>query len=1346
MAAAIQFVLNGRAVRIDHCSPNTTLLEFLRGAGLTGAKEGCAEGDCGACSVVMVDRDARGRPCYRAINSCLVPLCLMAGREIVSVEGVASSQGFHPVQRTMVECHGSQCGYCTPGVIMSLFEGYYRDDIHRHDQLDDQLSGNLCRCTGYRPIRDAAIEAFSFRSSRRKSAQNKIQNQSEQTDVCCYKDIFTERLKKAGAGLDGVEYEFGNEKFFRPTSLARLLHLLQQFPDGRLVAGATELGLEITKRFKRFPTLISVEAVPELNGIKATETEWHIGAAATLTQIEEKMAGEFPALGDMLRVFGSRLIRNRATMGGNLVTASPIGDSAPVLLALDAKVVLVSSGDAPSPEGGRVASTPGKSRDGGVAATALRRGVAATLLAERVLPISEFFVAYRKTALQTGEILKTIIVPRGISKPGLTRQCSWFKVSKRREMDISTVAACFTVDLDKQNVVRHARLAYGGVAAMPSRAKKTESALLGKVWNEETIENVLPILRTEFTPISDVRGSADYRSGLVASLLEKFFAEESERGVHAASPLERRSGLKSALQRPPPHESAHLHITGEAVYTDDQLAGKNFLEVWPVCAPHARARILKRDATAARQVPGIKAVLLAEDVPGVNDVGAVKHDEILLADKEVVFHGQIVALVIGESPEACRAAAAKVVVAYEPLSPVLTLKQAIESGSFHNEPNFIRRGDCEPALKTAPMTFEDEFELDGQEHFYLETQAAWAERGEDGSMSVVSSTQHPSEVQSIVARVLNVPANKVVVQSPRMGGGFGGKETQAAMPAALAALAAHHTGRPVRVRWNRDQDMILTGHRHPFLARFKAGFDPRGRLLAAKIHLWSNGGWSQDLSQAITDRALFHLDNAYYIPAVEFRGQVAKTNLSSNTAFRGFGGPQGMLVIEEILDRIARRLGLAPEVVRERNLYRAKGETNTTPYGQEIGDNRLQTIWRELKRTSQLAQRRKEIAKWNAKNPHHKRGIAMTPVKFGISFTLTFLNQAGALVLIYQDGSVQVNHGGTEMGQGIHTNIAAIAAQELGVKPEQVRVMPTSTDKVPNTSATAASSGTDMNGAAVKNACEILKARLLPVALNLVAAEVTRLKQKSKIDQSLLTSLRQTTARQASAATKYLVFANGFVFHRKLPEVKVPFATLVQKAYLARVSLSATGYYATPGLYWDRAAGRGKPFHYFACGAAVTEVEVDGFTGMHRVLRVDILHDAGDSINEGVNRGQIEGGFVQGLGWLTTEELKWNDEGQLLTHSPDTYKIPSVGDTPQIFNVMLLRNAAQKDVIYGSKAVGEPPLMLAISAREAIREAVAAFGPAGREVPLAVPATCEAIWMAIRKAKTSGPAKAYVVL
>lgn len=1314
MATAFEFILNGRSVRVADVSPNTTLLEYLRGNGLTGSKEGCAEGDCGACSVAIIERNAKGQPTYRAVNSCLMPVCLLAGREVVTVEGVGCSARPHPVQQKMVECFGSQCGYCTPGFICSMFEGYYRDDLKTVAELEEQLAGNLCRCTGYRPIRDAAMQAFANRKR----------------DGASDADEFLKRLERADVALRAADYVSGEERFLRPTSLAELLALLQAHPEARLVAGATELGLEITKRFKKFPTLISTEAVAELKEVKATTEAWFIGAAVTLTEVEERLSAEFPFLGDMLRVFGSRQIRNRATMGGNLVTASPIGDSAPCLLALDAQLVLIGA------------------------------------TGERTVAAEEFFVGYRKTALRAGEVLKAIVIPRGPLAAGLTRKSAWFKVSKRCEMDISTVAAAFVVDVDAQNIIRHVRLGYGGVAATPMRARKTEAVLVGQPWSAESIQNALPVLRTEFAPISDVRGTAEFRSGLVTSLLEKFYFEsESANGNQRVSAPIAKPKQNANVATAVPHESAHKHVTGEAMYVDDQTCGKKFLEIWPVCSPHAHARILKRDATVARQMPGIKAVLLAEDIPGRNDVGAVKQDEILLADNEVFFHGHLVAIVVGETLEACRAAAERVVVEYEPLPPILTLREAIEKGSFHNEPNYIRRGDVERVFENSAGTssdsrrdgesnsrttnaieiFEGEFEFGGQEHFYLETQAALAEPGEDGSIRIVSSTQHPSEVQQIVSHVLHLPANRVVVEMPRMGGGFGGKETQAATPAALAALAAHHTKRPVRVRFNRDQDMMLTGHRHPFLTKFKVAHDAQGKLLAVRAHLWSNGGWAQDLSQAVTDRALFHLDNSYYIPAVEFRGQVAKTNHSSNTAFRGFGGPQGMLVIEEIIDRVARRLNLPPEAVRERNLYHDTGETNTTHYGQLIEDNRIQTIWRELKRMAELEKRRKEITAWNATQPHRKRGLAMTPVKFGISFTVTHLNQAGALVLIYQDGTVQVNHGGTEMGQGLHTNVAMIAAQELGVKLANIRVMPTSTDKVPNTSATAASAGTDLNGAAVKNACETLRARLSPIARALLN-ELASKPVEPQIARGGVPDERATGERAHVVLNNghddEIDFQNGDVFLRQQPERRIRFEDVVRKAYLERVSLSATGFYATPEIHWDRVAGRGKPFYYFAYGAAVTEVEVDGLTGLQQVLRVDILHDVGRSVNDGVNRGQIEGGFIQGMGWLTAEELVWNDKGVKLTHSPDTYKIPSIGDTPKIFNVTLLPDAAQKKVVHGSKAVGEPPFMLAISVREAIRDAVAAFGSGGREVLLASPATCEAIWRAIQRQRTQSPDKA----
>jgi xanthine dehydrogenase molybdopterin binding subunit/xanthine dehydrogenase small subunit len=1242
MSKAIEFRLNGKPVRIEAVSPNLTLLEWLRLNGLTGSKEGCAEGDCGACSVAMVDRDARGRRCYRAFNSCLVPLPLIAGRDLVTVEGLAG-ENLHPVQRAMVENFGSQCGYCTPGFVISLFEGYYRKDLKTAAQLDEQLCGNLCRCTGYRPIRDAAKDAFAQRRP----------------------DQFDEQLKSARVKIGALRYSLGKEKFLRPTSLPRLFRMMAENPEARLIAGATELGLEITKKFQKFPVLISLEAIPELSAIRAAEAEWTIGAATNLTRLDEALGQEFPELHEMLLLFGSRQIRNRATLGGNLVTASPIGDSAPVLLALEARVVLASA------EG------------------------------ERTLPIDQFFVGYRKTALQPNEILKSIIIPR-ITEPGLSRR-RFYKASKRREMDISTVAGAFALCLTTGGVIVHARIAYGGVATMPRRARATEEALLGKRCRPETFAEIASVLEAEFTPISDVRGSAVYRQELVKTLFQKFLTDDEEPPARAE--IERSLPEREIAL---PHESAHKHVTGEAIYVDDQAQSEKMLEAWPVCSPHAHARILLRDASAARAVPGVHAVLLAEDVPGRNDVGAVRNDEILLADTEVLYHGQVIALVVGESQEISRAAAEKVTVEYQPLPPIFTIDEGIAAKSFHTKPDWIRRGDAPAALAAAPMILESEFSIGGQDHFYLETNAAWAEVGEDGTVFISSSTQHPSEVQHIVAHVLKLPMHSVIVECPRMGGGFGGKETQAAGLAALAALAATKTGRKVRLRYNRDQDMMITGKRHPFLGKFKVGYNAEGLLLAAKIDLYSNGGWSLDLSRAITDRALFHLDNAYYIPAVACSGTVVKTNLASNTAFRGFGGPQGMLVIEEIIDRIARATGLPPEVVRQRNLYRGSGETNTTHYGQEIEDNRIQRVWQELTETSEFVRRREEIRAWNSAHPNRKRGLAMTPVKFGISFTTTHLNQAGALVLLYQDGTAQINHGGTEMGQGVYTNIALIAARELGLTTDRIRVMSTRTDKVPNTSATAASCGTDLNGAAVKDACDTLRARLLPFATEMLAEKLGR-----------------------PVSPNDIAFVENACFDLAAIDVRVPIAELWQRAYFARTSLSATGFYRTPAIHYDREAGRGNPFHYFAVGAAVSEVEVDGFTGMHHIRRVDILHDGGEPVNLGVTRGQIEGGFVQGAGWLTVEELVWDADGRLRTHSPDTYKIPAVGDTPDVFKVTLLSNASQPNVIHGSKAVGEPPLMLAISVREAIRDAIAAFGKNGGSIPLASPATPEAIFRAI---------------
>jgi xanthine dehydrogenase large subunit len=749
-----------------------------------------------------------------------------------------------------------------------------------------------------------------------------------------------------------------------------------------------------------------------------------------------------------------------------------------------------------------------------------------------------------------------------------------------------------------------------------------------------------------------------------------------------------------------PHESARGHVTGDAMYTDDLVERYNgLLHAWPVMAPHAHAKVGEIDPSGAYAVEGVVRVLTREDVVGENDTGAARRDEPLFPEV-VVYHGQAVCWVLAESIDAAKLGAAAVKVDYEELSPVIGIEAAIAADSFHTDPMVIHRGTPAEAIADAAHSVEGELHVGGQEHFYLETQAALAYYDEDGALFVHSSTQHPSETQEICARVLGVEKNAVTCQSLRMGGAFGGKEVQANPWAAIAAVGAHATGRPVRVRLDRQRDFILTGKRHPFLGRYRAGFDDDGRIRGVEIELFSDGGWSLDLSEPVMFRAMFHVDNAYNLPHARVVGRVVKTHATSHTAFRGFGGPQGMVVCEEILDRIARELGIDPMIVRERNFYR---EGQRAHYGQLIKDaDRIERIWRALEESSDLETRRREVEAFNAKSEHVKRGLAITPVKFGISFTTAFFNQAGALVLVYADGSAQVNHGGTEMGQGLHTKMLQIAADALGLPLDSVRLMPTRTDKVPNTSATAASSGSDLNGAAVQDACDQIRERLAEVA-----------------------------GRMFSRDPGDIVFADGKVHPFDLPGEAIPFADVTGRAYLERTQLSATGYYKTPHIAYDAEAGRGKPFHYYAYGAAVSEVEIDGFTGMFQIRRVDILHDVGSSISPLVDRGQIEGGFAQGVGWLTSEELVWDDAGVLRTVGASTYKLPTLGECPEDFRVEMLPKAAEPTVIKGSKAVGEPPFMLAMSMREAIRDAVAAFGDSPKRVELGCPSTPEAIFWAI---------------
>ena len=804
-----------------------------------------------------------------------------------------------------------------------------------------------------------------------------------------------------------------------------------------------------------------------------------------------------------------------------------------------------------------------------------------------------------------------------------------------------------------------------------------------------------------------------------------------------------------SVGKPLPHDTAHLHVTGAARYVDDIPAPASTLHLAFGLSPVARGVLNGVDLSAVKAAPGVVAVLTADDLPHHNDVSPSPDPEPMLATDRVHFVGQPIFLVVATSHLAARKAARLGKFDITEETPILTVDEALTANCrFEGGPVVWSKGDAATAIAAAPHHVEGSMEVGGQEHFYLEGQAALALPQDGGEMVVHSSTQHPTEIQHKVAEALGLPMHAVRVEMRRMGGGFGGKESQGNALAVSCAVAAQLTGKPCRMRYDRDDDMVITGKRHDLRIDYRAGFDATGRLLGVEFRHLMRCGWSQDLSLPVADRAMLHSDNAYLLDHVRIESHRLKTNTCSATAFRGFGGPQGMVGIERVVDHVAHALGKDPLEVRRVNYYAdapldgaegglsaprrvaappedisetkeggdlasrgapaeidrvsvAAGEGQTTPYGMTVEDFILNAMTERLAGTCDYAARRSHVAEWNAREPVLKRGIALTPVKFGISFTLTHLNQAGALVHVYQDGSVQVNHGGTEMGQGLYQKVAQVAAESFGVGMDVVKVTATDTGKVPNTSATAASSGSDLNGMAVKVACDTIRDRM--------AACLGEL-------------------HQVSAAS--VVFADGEV---TVCGDTLTFARAAQLTYENRVSLSSTGYYKTPGLAWDRVRGQGRPFFYFAHGAACTEVVIDTLTGEYRILRTDILHDVGRSLNPALDIGQIEGGYVQGAGWLTTEELVWDDKGRLRTHAPSTYKIPACSDRPEVFNVALWDGANRAESIYRSKAVGEPPFMLGISALMALSDAVAACG-AGYPM-IDAPATPERVLAAVERVR-----------
>jgi xanthine dehydrogenase large subunit len=755
-----------------------------------------------------------------------------------------------------------------------------------------------------------------------------------------------------------------------------------------------------------------------------------------------------------------------------------------------------------------------------------------------------------------------------------------------------------------------------------------------------------------------------------------------------------------------PHDSGHLHVSGEALYTDDIAEPLNMLHLAVGMSAKPHARIKKMDLSEVRQAPGVVEVISADDIPGDNSCGPVEADDPILAPGLVEYVGQSVFAVAAETVEQARKAAKLASVEYEDLEPILDPRTAIAKESFVLPSETIKRGDSQAALSAAQNRLNGSLNLGGQDQFYLEGQIATALPAEDGDLYIYSSTQHPGEVQHLVAHAIGKRSKDVVVECRRMGGAFGGKESQPALIACIAGLMANKTGRACKLRLDRDDDMIMTGKRHDFVIDYDVGFDETGRIEGIEFMFASRCGMSADLSGAINDRTMFHCDNAYFLENVTIVSHRCKTHTVSNTAFRGFGGPQGMFAIEFVVDEIARYLGKDPLEIRRRNFY-GIGERDVTQYQQKIEDNIIEEVVSGVEASAAYHERRQQIEAFNEKNDVLKRGIALTPVKFGISFTATHLNQAGALVHVYTDGTVHLNHGGTEMGQGLFTKVAQVVAEEFQIDIDRIKITASDTSKVPNASATAASAGSDLNGKAAQAAAATIKKRLIKLA-----------------------------ASHYEVPEDEIEFINNRV---RIGSESISFEEMIQGAWFERTSLSSTGFYRTPKINYDRTTFSGRPFFYYAYGAAVSEVIIDTLTGEYRILRVDILHDCGESINPAIDMGQIEGGFVQGVGWLTSEELWWNEAGELKTHAPSTYKIPTCSDLPVDFRATMLESASNREeTIYRSKAVGEPPLMLGLSVFHAIRDAVASVGDERCRPHLDAPATPEAVLRAVTSLQAGG--------
>ncbi|XP_073949617.1 xanthine dehydrogenase-like [Choristoneura fumiferana] len=1306
------FFVNGKKVTEPHPDPEWTLLWYLRRRlHLTGTKYGCGEGGCGACTVMVSQYlKLEDRVQHIAVNACLIPLCSMHGLAVTTVEGIGSSEKkLHPVQERIAKAHGSQCGFCTPGIVMSMYALLRNKTKIVEKDIETAFQGNLCRCTGYRPIIEGFktfIEAWEKQYVTgdigsdinscimgKECCLNKESNEitpklynktSFQPYDPTQEPIFPPELKINMKYQEEYVYFKGDRVvWLRPQNLEQLLAIKNTFPCSKIVIGNTELGVEMKFKKLVYPVLVSPTLLKEMNFCAITNKGIEIGASTTLTNIDKFLKSTisknaerskvFEAIKDMLHWFAGTQVRNVASLVGNIMTASPISDLNPILMASSA-VLNVRS---------------------------LARG-------QRKVVINEiFFKGYRKTIIEDDEIVTSVEIPFTTK----TQTFKAYKQAKRKEDDISIVTAAFNVEFeDNSLVVKEARLCFGGMGPTTRCAVKSSELMKGLTWNNKILSAVCDSLAREFElDISVPGGMAEYRKSLCVSFFFRFYLDVLGKNktlngnsvpstyLSAATEeptlpwkssqyfeiIDNNRKVSDAVGKPIPHMSANKQACGEALYCDDVPHFEDELYLTLVFSTEPHAEILSIDASKALSVPGVVAFLSASDIDeNCNKLGPIFDDEEIFSSKIVTSRSCVIGAVVAESESVARKGKDQVVVNYNSLTPIIiSIEDAMIHKSFYSSsPRVLKKGDVADVFKNTKLSHivEGCIRTGAQEHFYLETMSAFAIRKED-ELEVISSTQNPAEIGHFAARALGISNNKVVSKVKRIGGGFGGKETRASILAIPVAVAAYKLKKPVRAVLDRDEDMQVTGYRHPCLIKYRAAFDDEGKISATKFEIYVNAGYSMDISCSMVERVLMHVDNCYFIPNMHIEAYLCKTNMPSNTAFRGFGAPKAMLAAEVMIRDIAAALKKDYEEIVDINLYR---EGQLTHFNQTLSYCTLSRCWTECIESCDYWERKKNVEHFNRCNRWKKRGICLTPTKYGISFQGDLLMQGGALVLVYTDGSVLISIGGIEMGQGLFTKMIQVASRVLEIDISKIHISEMATNTVPNSSPTAASMSSDLYGMAVVDACNTLKKRLE----------------------------KYQTANPTGQWEDW-----------------------VSAAYFDRIQLSATGFYASPKIDYNPDTNTGNLFEYFTYGVACSEVIVDCLSGDHQVLRTDIVMDLGESLNPAIDIGQIEGAFTQGYGYFTIEEMVFSPTGEVLSRGPGAYKIPGFSDIPKTFNVSLLKGAPNPRAVYSSKAVGEPPLFLAASVYFAIKEAIRSArldAGASLEFVLDVPATCARIRMA----------------